>query len=114
MNIARLRPTIAGFSISRFSSVADVHNIFDMDQIGAERKMIISAFGDRAFKVNDKLIRQSILLLPRSLYLWNAKTFADITIDSLALFPLVYPTIEILFIGKEEFYCCIILSVTLF
>ena len=109
--------------ISKFSSsILDTHNIFDSNVIGLDRKMNITGFGDKAFKVNDKLISQSILLLPRSVYLWKANTFADITIESLSMyesimilfsntyfklyisrFTLVYPTIEILFIGNRYF-----------
>ena len=64
--------------------------------------MNITAFGDKAFQVNDKFIRQSILLLPSSVYMWQVKDFDDITIESLSFFTLVYPTIEILFIGTGE------------
>ena len=36
------------------------------------------------------------------MFLWDVKDVDDITIESLSLFHLVYPTIEILFIGTGE------------
>ena len=52
--------------------------------------------------VNDVLVRQSVILLPLSFMLWNVRTFDDITIESLALFPLMYPKLEAVFIGGGE------------
>ena len=71
---------------------------------GAEQnpKPYIISYGDHAFQVNNVLVRQSVILLPNSFLLWNARSFEDITIKSLALFPLLYPTLEVLFIGCGE------------
>ena len=68
-----------------FSSLFDNHNIYDNALLDAEQKMSIVSFGDKAFQVNDKLVGQSILLLPRSFYLWKARRMEDITIESLSL-----------------------------
>lgn len=65
-------------------------------------KPFIIAYGDHAFQVNNVLVRQSVILLPNSFLLWNARTFDDITLKSLAVFPLLYPTLEVLFIGCGE------------
>jgi len=62
-------------------------------------RLNVVGFGDTTFQVNDVLIRQSVLLLPKQYFLWNAKTFEDITIDSMELFPLIKPRLEILFVG---------------
>jgi NADH dehydrogenase [ubiquinone] 1 alpha subcomplex assembly factor 3 len=70
-------------------------DIFDADI----RNTNLGAFGDRSFRVNDKLIRQSVILLPRSVLLWDVATPDEITIESLSIFELIYPTIEVLFIG---------------
>ena len=85
-----------------FSSLLDDHNILDSSQADVAPPMNITAFGDKAFQVNDKFIKQPILLLPHSVYMWQVKDFDDITVESLSLFTLVYPTIEILFIGTGE------------
>lgn len=65
-------------------------------------KPYIISYGDHAFQVNNVLVRQSVIMLPNSFLLWNARSFEDITIKSLALFPLLYPTLEVLFIGCGE------------
>lgn len=42
--------------------------------------------------------------MPDHFLLWNARSFEDITIKNLSIFPIIYPTIEILFIGCGERY----------
>ena len=64
----------------------------------------ILGMGDYAFQINDVLVRQSVILLPDHFLMWNAKCFEDITIKSLSLFPILYPTVEVLFIGTGETY----------
>lgn len=59
----------------------------------------IQAFGDQCFLINDTMIRQSVICTPQSFLLWNVNSFDDITIDSLIMFSLLHPTIEVLFIG---------------
>ena len=70
--------------------------------ISANQGLSILAFGDHCFQVNDILVRQSILLFKDHFLLWNANEFDDITIDSLNIFTVLYPTIEILLIGCGE------------
>ena len=83
------RATLGGFDI--LSSVDP-----------GETRVIVRGYGDHAFQINDVLVQQSVILLPKSFYLWNAKTFSDITIESLALFQVLYPTLEVLFVGCGE------------
>lgn len=59
----------------------------------------IIAYGDQAFQVNNTLVRQSVILLPNSFLLWNARTFEDISVKTLSVFATLYPTPEILFVG---------------
>jgi len=59
----------------------------------------VRGLGDSSFMINDVYVRQSVLLLPKSFFLWNAKKFEDVTVDSLTLFSMLYPTVEVLFIG---------------
>mmetsp|Transcript_20078 Transcript_20078/g.33597 ORF Transcript_20078/g.33597 Transcript_20078/m.33597 type:complete len:218 (-) Transcript_20078:136-789(-) len=66
------------------------------------KKTAIIAYGDRSFQIDDKLVRQSVILLPENFLLWNARTVEDITIESLKMLELVYPTLEVLFIGVGE------------
>lgn len=62
----------------------------------------VRGIGGTSFMINDIYVRQSVLLLPKSFFLWNAKKFEDISIESLTLFSMLYPTIEVLFIGCGE------------
>ena len=71
--------------------------------IGVNEGLSILAFGDHCFQVNDILVRQSILLFKDHFLLWSANDFDDITIESLHIFTVLYPTIEILLIGCGEF-----------
>ena len=78
-------------------------------KLGSQTKPTLVAYGDHAFQINDihcekcvEKIRQSVILLPNSFLLWNAKTVEDITIDNLTVFTTLYPTLEVLFIGCGE------------
>jgi len=71
--------------------------------ISANQGLSILAFGDHCFQVNDILVRHSILLFKDHFLLWNANEFDDITIESLNIFTVLYPTIEILLIGCGEY-----------
>lgn len=89
---------LAKFSPSNSFSTALV------DVLGTTEQPItqILAFGDTSFQVGDALVRQSVILFPSNFLLWNARSFTDITIDSLSMFPVLFPTLEILFIGCGE------------
>lgn len=69
---------------------------------GADKKTTITAFGDKSFLINRVLVRQSVVLLPNSFLLWKPRSFEEITVDSLTIFELIKPTIEVLFIGCGE------------
>ncbi len=74
------------------------HDLLEDDGL----KSSIKAFGDTSFLVNNVLARQSVILFPNSFVLWNVKSFEELTVDSLAVFATLYPTIEVLFIGCGE------------
>lgn len=76
---------------------------FESDGVGGKR-LTVRGYNDNSFLVNDILIEnQSIILFPSTMILWNGiREVKDITIESLSVFTLVYPTIEILFIGCGE------------
>lgn len=76
--------------------------IFDMTEPADKQLISIRGYGDTSFQVNEVQVNQSVLLFRKSFLLWNARTFEDITVDSLALFSLLHPTIEVLFIGCGE------------
>ena len=64
-----------------------------------EGVMNIRAFGDRVFQLNEVMVRESVLVFQKSFLVWNAKVESDITIENLAMIPLMFPTVEILIIG---------------
>jgi uncharacterized protein len=65
-------------------------------------KSILAGYTDTGFVVNGVDYEGSLLCLPRSAYLWGPKTFPEITPDSLALVPSIFPNIEILLVGSGE------------
>ena len=66
---------------------------------GSDNRTFVRGFGDHCFQVNEVLVRDSVLLLPQSFYIWKAKTFDAINEDSLSIFPLLFPTVELIIIG---------------
>lgn len=84
--------------IRRNLSVLDQYELFEKDT----EKTFIGQFGDKAILVNDVLCRQSVICLQGTFLLWNAKTFADITYESLELIPTLLPRVELLLVGCGE------------
>jgi uncharacterized protein len=81
-----------------------VHDLFDptfLDESG-NRRISVRGYGETSFKVDDTLVRHSVILMPHSFLMWNAKTFDDITLDTLYLFPFLFPAVEIVFVGCGE------------
>lgn len=62
----------------------------------------VTGYEDHAFSVNDVLVKSSVIVLPKHYFKWNVTTFKDITIESLAVFPFLIPTIEVLLVGCGE------------
>jgi len=63
-------------------------------------RLSVRGYGEGVFQVNETLVHGSVILLPKTYYIWEATKFEDITVESLAMFTLIYPTIEVLFIGE--------------
>jgi len=62
-------------------------------------RMSVRGYGEDCFQVNETHVHGSVVILPHSFFIWEAKTFEDITKESLSLFTMLHPTIEVLFIG---------------
>lgn len=82
-------------SQSKFKGV----DILDSEDAQGQSRMNVVGFGPTTFQINDVLVRQSALILPTKFYLWKPKELQDITIESLNMFLVVHPRIEILFVG---------------
>ena len=77
------------------------HDIFDpsyLDSTG-NRRIGVRGYSETTFKIDDTLVKQSVLLMPHSFLLWTANRFEDINIETLFLFPLLFPAVEVVFIG---------------
>jgi uncharacterized protein len=91
--------SLMGHAGQRFGgSMADILAAGPED---AMKPRIIS-YGDQAFQVNNVVVRQSVILLPNSFLMWNARSFEDISVKTLSVFAALYPTPEILFLGCGE------------
>ena len=66
------------------------------------KKVYIKGYGDNAFQINDYIVPNAVCLLPSSFFIWNCKQYSELTLEHLSLFTVVYPRIEILFIGCGE------------
>lgn len=67
-----------------------------------ETNLSITSIEDDSICVNNIYTRQSVIIFPKSFFLWNARTVQDINLSSLALIPVVFPTLEMLIIGCGE------------
>jgi len=79
-----------------------VKGSYDITESGDKALMQVRGYGDRSFQLNEVQVNQSVLLFRKSFLLWNARTFEDISVESLAPFALLHPTLEVLFIGCGE------------
>lgn len=62
-------------------------------------RLSVRGYGEGVFQINEALVHGSIMLLPKTYYIWNAEKFEDITIESLSMLALIHPTLEVVFIG---------------
>ena len=67
-----------------------------------KQQMQIRGYGNSSFQLNEVQVNQSVLVFRKSFLLWNAKTFADVTVENLGVFALMHPTPEVVFIGCGE------------
>ena len=72
---------------------------FDITENVDKQLMQVRGYGDRSFQLNEVQVNQSVLLFRKSFLLWGARKFDDITVESLAPFALLHPTLEVLFVG---------------
>jgi len=79
-----------------------VRGSFDITESLDKQQTQVRGYGETFFQINDVQVNQSVLLFRTSFLLWNARTFDDITVENLAPFVLLHPTLEVLFIGCGE------------
>lgn len=54
------------------------------------------------FKINNSDIYGSVLLLPRAHYLWNVENNEKISLESLQLFEIITPKVDLIMIGTGK------------
>ena len=93
-----------GYSNRAFSSLGKGQDIFANVAKTEEQspRLSVRGFGPHTFQVNESEVHGSVILLPKTYFMWNARKFEDITLESLAIFPLIHPRLEILFVGCGE------------
>mmetsp|Transcript_11392 Transcript_11392/g.11419 ORF Transcript_11392/g.11419 Transcript_11392/m.11419 type:complete len:164 (-) Transcript_11392:159-650(-) len=72
---------------------------FDILADNDSDRIFVTGYGDHSFQINDTLVRNSVILMPSSFLLWNCRDSSDITLEKLSIFPILIPTVEVLFIG---------------
>lgn len=98
----RRRASLRSLLPSRVFSLTKGVDILD----GAlDKRTQVTGYGDHAFAINDVLVRQSVILLPKQYFLWNVREFSEMNIPSLQVFSLIVPTIEVLLIGDACSLC---------
>eukprot|EP01041_Mallomonas_annulata_P010361 gene10361-21615_t len=88
--------------VKRMSSLGKGFDILGDEDTSNNPRVFVRGYGDYAFEVNDMIVRSSIILLPNSFLIWKCREMSELTLEKLAIFPLVIPTVEILFIGCGE------------
>ncbi|KAJ6668186.1 hypothetical protein lerEdw1_015563 [Lerista edwardsae] len=64
--------------------------------------MFIEAYTNRGFTISGDSVVGPCAVLPRAILQWNVGTYKDITAESLSLFRLLEPRIEILVLGTGD------------
>ncbi|KAM6325268.1 NADH dehydrogenase [ubiquinone] 1 alpha subcomplex assembly factor 3 [Podargus strigoides] len=64
--------------------------------------MFIEGYTNRGFTVSGDLVVGPCAILPRAILQWNVGSYRDITLESLSLFRLLEPQIEILVLGTGD------------
>lgn len=60
---------------------------------------LVSRYSTKGFKIQGNKLYGPVAILPDTFFSWKVKSAADITIDSLQLFTVVEPKIELLVVG---------------
>ncbi|KAJ7334374.1 hypothetical protein OS493_014685 [Desmophyllum pertusum] len=72
------------------------------DRDGRDSPPFITSYSNRGFHIKDIKVFGSVAVLPSTFYHWRIKKPEDITAESLALFTIMEPPIEIVVVGTGE------------
>ncbi|OQR86263.1 hypothetical protein ACHHYP_10791 [Achlya hypogyna] len=85
----------SGMSVRWLQYGHDMHK----EMMTGTSKVSIAEYDDGGFVVNDVNMRGSIALLPSIAMMWKPNTMEEITVESLNIFTVANPPIEILVLG---------------
>jgi hypothetical protein len=82
----------------------------DRELVGDNCRVV--GFGPRLFRINNTFVRQPVIVMQKSFLLWNVD-YGNITLDSLMVVPMIFPTPEILLIGtgRQQRQCLGVLTI---
>jgi uncharacterized protein len=75
---------------------------FDVLDDPSSMKTMITAYGDHEFMVNNVFVKSSVLLFPNSFLQWKISDISELSIDSLRIFTILYPSLQLLLIGTGK------------
>ncbi|CAH2312761.1 NADH dehydrogenase [ubiquinone] 1 alpha subcomplex assembly factor 3 [Pelobates cultripes] len=64
--------------------------------------MIVDSFSSQGFIINGDRVIGPCVVIPKAILQWNVGSYKDISLESLALFHMIVPKIEILVIGTGD------------
>ncbi|KAJ1637893.1 NADH dehydrogenase 1 alpha subcomplex assembly factor 3 [Pavlovales sp. CCMP2436] len=70
-----------------------------IDTSDHKRFMLINSYFSNGFKVAGLQLAGSVCISPQASFLWNTRSLAEITAESLSFIPLLEPSIDIVVIG---------------
>eukprot|EP00911_Craspedida_sp_UC1_P000227 UC1_evm1s171 len=68
----------------------------------SDAPLLIQRYGSRGFTIGDRVLYGPAALVPGAALYWKINTWADVTIESLNLFSVVHPSLEILVLGSGD------------
>ena len=84
------RRSVTGLKASKLS---------DFDILSLDGKTEIEGYDEYGFIINQVEMRGSVIVFPKFSLLWNVTSMEEVTVESLALVPLMQPAVETLIIG---------------
>ncbi|KAM4722447.1 NADH dehydrogenase [ubiquinone] 1 alpha subcomplex assembly factor 3 [Rhinophrynus dorsalis] len=64
--------------------------------------MFIESYSNQGFVINGDRVLGPCAVIPRAILQWNVSSYKDINLESLALFHMIVPSIEILVVGTGD------------
>lgn len=102
---SRLGSTIGGSGVGKTSGYVIEPTTMKIQNFDVESQNIqnipplISKYSTKGFKIQGNKLYGSVAILPKTFFSWKVRAASEITIESLQLFTVVEPKIELLVVG---------------